>query len=76
MQSQSVLLDALLSLLKSTGVPIVDPRNGLTTPRIDLAAALGVVLGRPVPPLPSGPAAGPIVSPPLSARRFRTRASP
>jgi hypothetical protein len=37
--------DALLSLLKSTGVPIVDPRNGLTTPRIDLAAALGVVLG-------------------------------
>ena len=50
--------DALLSLLQSTGVPITDPRNRLTTPRIDLAQALGAVLGAPVPllPLPPGPA--------------------
>ena len=49
--------DALLSLLESTGVPITDPRNRLTTPRIDLAQALGAVLGAPVPLLPPpGPA--------------------
>lgn len=46
--------DALLSLLERTGVPITDPRNHFTTPRIDLAAALGAVLGQAV-PLPSPP---------------------
>ncbi|MCA9538325.1 MAG: S8 family serine peptidase [Myxococcales bacterium] len=29
-----------LSALQATGVPITDPRNGLTTPRIDVAAAM------------------------------------
>jgi len=46
--------DSLLSLLERTGIPITDPRNHFTTPRIDLAAALGAVLGRVV-PLPSPP---------------------
>lgn len=58
--------DGLLSLLKGTGVPITDPRNRFTTPRIDLAAALGAVLGRPV-PLPPPALPGPVTTPILSA---------
>jgi len=60
--------DALLSLLRSTGVPITDPRNHFTTPRIDLAAALGTLLGQtvPLPPPPPGAPAPVIVPPPLS----------
>jgi subtilisin family serine protease len=60
--------EGLLSLLESTGVPITDPRNSFTTPRIDLAAALGAVLGHPVPlppPLPGAPE--PVATPTLSA---------
>ena len=61
--------DGLVSLLETTGVPITDPRNHLTTPRIDLAAALGALLGRPVPlpqtaPVPAGPGATPVLSQP------------
>jgi len=61
--------DGLVSLLETTGVPITDPRNHLTTPRIDLAAALGALLGRPVPlpppaPVPAGPGTAPTLSRP------------
>ncbi|MBE9116804.1 S8 family serine peptidase [Lusitaniella coriacea LEGE 07157] len=42
--------DQLLARLKSTGASITDHRNGITTPRIDLAAALGLSTGiTPVP---------------------------
>jgi subtilisin family serine protease len=59
--------DGLVSLLESTGVPITDRRNHLTASRIDLAAALGALLVRPV-PLPPPPAAvGPPSTPILSA---------
>lgn len=40
--------DSIESTLETTGVPITDARNGRTTPRIDLAAALQA----PVPELP------------------------
>ena len=32
--------DAIVSVLKETGVAVSDPRNGLTLPRINLKAAL------------------------------------
>ena len=47
--------DAIESLLKSTGAPITDPRNGITTPRINVAAALGQPQPSP-PPTPTTPA--------------------
>jgi len=37
---------ALERLLKTTGRPITDPRNGVITPRIDVAAALDALHGR------------------------------
>ena len=46
--------DAIESLLKSTGAPITDPRNGITTPRINVAAALGQPQPSP-PPTPTTP---------------------
>ena len=66
--------DAIESTLETTGVPITDARNGRTTPRIDLAAALqapapelppavaDILVGRDVARLrrrPSRPAQGP-----------------
>jgi subtilisin family serine protease len=63
----SLTPDRLVKLLESTGVPVTDLRARLTTPRIDLAAALGALLGRVV-PLPASPASTPVVVvPPLSA---------
>lgn len=59
--------DAILSLLQSTGVLITDPRTQIATPRIDVAAALGAVLGRPVPLLTPPETPEPVVAPPLSA---------
>ena len=59
--------DDLVGLLESTGVPITDARNGFTRPRIDLAAALGTLIGRPVPLLPAPPDLLPPVAPILSA---------
>ena len=32
--------DAVLAALAQTGVPITDPKNGVTVPRIDVKAAL------------------------------------
>jgi subtilisin family serine protease len=58
--------DDLVGLLENTGVPITDARNGFTRPRIDLAAALGTVIGRPVPLLPTPPDLLPPVAPVLS----------
>ena len=43
--------DEIESLLKSTGKPIVDARNGVTTPRIDLFAAVQELL-KTLPPTP------------------------
>jgi subtilisin family serine protease len=43
--------DEIESLLKRTGKPIVDARNGVTTPRIDLFAAVQELL-RTLPPTP------------------------
>jgi len=59
--------DDLLSLLQRTGLPITDPWNRLSTPRIDLAQALGAVLGEPVPLLPPPPGLAPADRPTLSA---------
>jgi subtilisin family serine protease len=58
--------DQLESLLEGTGVPRTDLRSRRTTPRIDIAAALGAVLGRPVPLLPPSDTGGPVAAPPLS----------
>jgi subtilisin family serine protease len=44
--------DELEAALETTGVPVTDPRSGAVVPRIDAAAALASVLGRPVPLLP------------------------
>ncbi len=60
--------DTLVALLRSTGVPITDPRNHLTTPRIDLAAALAAVLGRLVPVPTPPPGATPPGTPPVLSR--------
>jgi len=60
--------DTLVALLRSTGIPITDPRNRLTTPRIDLAAALAEVLGRPVPVPPPPPGTPGPGTPPVLAR--------
>jgi subtilisin family serine protease len=63
----SLTPDRLVTLLESTGVPVTDLRAHLTTPRIDLAAALGALLWRAI-PLPAPPApAPPVVAPPLVA---------
>lgn len=37
--------DALESLLKSSGIPVTDPRNGRVTPRIDALAAVEQLIG-------------------------------
>jgi subtilisin family serine protease len=60
--------DALLATLQSTGTPILNLRSRLTTPRLDVAAALGAVLGVSIPLLPP-PALDtpPPAPPPLSA---------
>jgi subtilisin family serine protease len=42
----SLTAAALERLLKSTGRPVTDPRNGLIAPRIDIAAALDALRGR------------------------------
>lgn len=42
----SLSAGALERVLKTTGRPITDPRNGLVVPRIDLAAALDSLHGR------------------------------
>ena len=59
--------DGLVGLLESTGAPITDARSGFTRPRIDLAAALGALIGRPVPLLPTPPDILPPMPPKLSA---------
>jgi subtilisin family serine protease len=41
----SASVSEMLAALQKTGVPIRDPRNGLTTPRIDVQAALDVLRG-------------------------------
>lgn len=41
----SATVDSILTLLQSSGVPVADPRNGVTIPRIDLDAALQVLPG-------------------------------
>jgi subtilisin family serine protease len=81
--------DSLLSLLESTGLPILDVRNDIATPRIDLAAAVAHATGHPVPLLPPPPGSGPPVAAPhlsqptvprlavsrTGTRRFRIRNS-
>jgi hypothetical protein len=42
----SLSADALERLLKTTGTPVTDPRNGVIAPRIDVAAALDGLRGR------------------------------
>ncbi|HEY8130354.1 MAG TPA: S8 family serine peptidase [Thermoanaerobaculia bacterium] len=43
----SLAPDQIESLLKSTGKPILDPRNGVVAPRIDLLAAVSTLLPAP-----------------------------
>lgn len=40
-QSPEASVDQILETLRTTGVPITDPRNGITTPRIQLDRAVG-----------------------------------
>lgn len=44
----SATVDQVLSALTSTGVPITDPRNSITTPRIRVDTALNKLIGYPV----------------------------
>ena len=43
--STSISPDRVRTVLKTTGVPILDPRNGLTFPRVDALAALRNITG-------------------------------
>jgi subtilisin family serine protease len=52
-RDSSLSPDAIESLLKSTGAPITDGRNSITTPRVNVAAALAQL--QPQPPAPSPP---------------------
>ena len=61
----SLTPDQLEQLLKDTGFPIYNARSRLTTPRIDLAAALTSILGYGIPLLPP-PDSGATGSPTLS----------
>lgn len=45
----SLSVDALEAILRTTGVPITDPRNGITTPRIDVDRASALLLAPPGP---------------------------
>ena len=58
--------DGLERLLESTGVRLTDSRSRFTVPRIDVAAALGAVLGRPVSLLPPPDGPGALAAPALS----------
>lgn len=49
----SATADEIESLLKRTGKPITDARNGVTTPRVDLFAAYEEIL-KTIPPPPPG----------------------
>jgi len=51
-QNKQALLDS--------GQPIFDPRNGVTTPLIDLEAAVALLLGTPPPPRDTTPPSGPV----------------
>jgi subtilisin family serine protease len=51
----SLTPDALEHLLKTTGVPDYDARGRIDTPRVDLAAALGAILGHAIPLQPAPP---------------------
>ena len=44
----SATVDQVLAALTSTGVPITDPRNSITTPRIQVDAALDQLIGFPM----------------------------
>jgi subtilisin family serine protease len=59
--------DGLLSVLETTGAPIGDGARRAVEPRIDAAAALGAVLGTPVPLLPAPDLGTPPPAPALSA---------
>lgn len=51
----TVTADQAESILKTTGRPVIDPRNGLAFPRLDVAAAVAAtphVAPPPAPPLP------------------------
>jgi subtilisin family serine protease len=59
--------DEIEAALQDTGVPITDPRTRVTTPRLDVSAALSSVLGRPIPLLPTPASSGPSAPPTPSA---------
>jgi hypothetical protein len=44
--------DAIVKRMTSTGVPVTDTRNNVTTPRLDLFAALGAAAEKPAAPTP------------------------
>lgn len=46
---------AILTRMKNTGVPVRDPKNNLTRPRISLDAALDELISPPSPPPPNPP---------------------
>jgi subtilisin len=62
----SASVSEILAALQKTGVPIRDPRNGITKPRIDVQAALDVLSSRGTPeitdPVPGSTLAGATVT--------------
>ena len=60
--------DQLEAALEKTGLPLADPKSNLLTPRLDVAAALVRVTGRPIPLItPPGAGTGSTPPPKLSA---------
>ena len=59
--------DQVEAVLEKTGAQIGDPRTNAATPRIDVAAALSYVLGRPIPLVAPAGAPPPNQPPTLSA---------
>ncbi len=51
----TVTADQAESILKTTGRPIIDPRNGLAFPRLDVAAAIAATPHVAPPPVPPSP---------------------
>ena len=61
----SLTPDQVEAALQETGVPVTDPRTHVTTPRLDVAAALSSVLGKPIPLLPTPLSNAPTTPPTL-----------
>ena len=55
----ALMPDGVEGVLEASGSPVLDERNGIVTPRIDVASALDRVRGAPPPPPPPPPPPAP-----------------